>query len=284
MAKVRLAAAACGVALVLLLAGTSLVALARRPVRNPVVASGLSANLTGGTIVRIMGVSAYPPDENSWFTADGHPIDLPDERLLQANAPTAVPPHYVLAMTIERPPSDVMRLHVAGSVAGSNIALKDADRITLVCLFAMGDPSASTANIQLGIADNEWRTIAQNEAPQRPLRVERTELGAIEFQPIEPEADGSQIVVRHPPSQVPTQMAVLDTAGQHHIPASIALTTLGAQAATRCTFHVPPDDVQKVLLQARTFSQFVDGSEISLERGRITTPTMSARAAESPKR
>jgi hypothetical protein len=295
MSRMKLAAAA-GVAVLLLLCATTIFAFtrrsspapARRVARPPVAASpGASASQpdfsvalggVGGT-VRFLGASPYPADQSSWFSADGRPIELPDARLLNVNLPTAVPPNYEVALRIDHPPSDVMRLHVGGSVAGANDLIRDGDAIIVACVFTVMN-SPDSASMELAIAGSGWKTIATNDRPPEPALRDTTQIGPIEFEPVAAEAGSTRVVARHGPLNDPHQIVVIDDAGHEHGPTHIAVQTLGPKLTTACTFDVEPEHIAKVAFQLRPITQRVRLDDISLTAGATTHPRMSVSASE----
>ena len=190
--RIKLAAAACTCVL-LLLAVTSLVARSRdistplisHPMRSVPgqpgdawVAAGVkpdpasqpefSINVGDGSTVRILGISTFPPDADSWFAANGAAIPAPDDRLIDRadTLPNAVPPQFMVAVRIDHPSSDSVRLHVQGSDAGSNIVINDADAMIILCPFSYSQPPTG-ASMELGITDSKWRTLAKNDQPAK---------------------------------------------------------------------------------------------------------------------
>ena len=280
LARVKLTAGAAALLLLLLLTTTSLVALARRaPSLAPARVSPVYAiNLDARSSVRLLGVSPYPPDARSWFAADGTRIDLPDERLLDATAPTAVPPQYVLAARVANPGSDVIRLGVQGSVAGANVLIPDGDGIIVVCLFSfMNAPDRAT--IELGLADSAWRTIGSFERPREGFRGDAAGFGSVRFDRVQSnDSGGTTVVIRHRRAVDPYQLVVMDEADVPHAPLSVHVASFRPpDATTTCTFDVPPDAIRRVLLQAKPFTRVVDGSEISLRAANRTRPVLRVR-------
>jgi hypothetical protein len=284
MARVKLTAGAAALLLLALLTATSLVALARRaPSSAPARVQPLYAvNLDARTSVRILGISPFPPDARSWFAADGSPIDLPDARLLDATAQTAVPPQFVLAARVASPPSDLIRLGVDRSVAGANVLIPDGDGIIVVCLFSfMNAPDRAT--IELGLADSAWRTIGSFERPSEGSVHDASGFGPVRFDRIRSnDIGGATVVIRHRRADDPYQLVVFDESDVPHAPLSVHVASFPPpDVTTTCTFDVPPDEIKRVVLQAKPFTRFVDGSEISLRASHRTRPTLRVREGAS---
>jgi RNA polymerase sigma factor (sigma-70 family) len=284
-ARVKLAAGAAVLLLLALLTATSLVALARRAAAPAPARAHLplyAINLDARTNVRILGVSPYPPDARSWFAPDGTPVDLPDERLLDATAQTAVPPQYVLAARVANPGSELVRLGVQRSVAGANVLIPDGDGIIVVCLFSfMNVPDRAT--VELGLADSAWRTTGSFERPVEGAVHDVYGFGSVRFERIRPnDTGGTNIVIRHGRFNDPYQLVVIDEAGAAHAPLSVHVASFPPpDVTTTCTFDVSPDEVARLLLQAKPFTRFVDGNEISLRAGNETRPTLRVRDGAS---
>lgn len=294
LSRMKLAAAV-GVAALLLLCVTTIFAFsrrsspapARRIARSPMVASpaapasqpDFSIALRGGGKVRFLGASPYPAEEGSWFSADGQPIELPDARLLNVNLPTAVPPNYEVALRIDHPPSDVMRLHVGGSVAGANDLIRDGDGMIVICVFTLMNPPDSVT-MELALANSGWKTMAVNDRPLESALRDTTGIGPIEFEPVAADAAGTKVTARHGPMNDPHQIVVIDDAGHEHGPTHIAVQTLGSKLTTVCTFDVQPERIAKAAFQVRPITQRVRFDDISLTTGVTTRPRMSVSASE----
>ena len=283
LARVKLTAGAAALLLMILLTATSLVALARRaPSPAPQrVHTAYAIDVDARTSVRILGVSAYPPDARSWFAADGAPIDVPDERLLEVSAQTAVPPQFVLAARVANPTSNLLRLGVDRSVAGANVMLHDGDGMIVVCLFSfMNAPDRAT--IELGLADGAWRTVASFDRPYDSLTRRLPNFGDVRLTPVQPnDAGGSTLVIRHRRVGDPYQLVAIDAAGREHGPTHVHVASFPPpHVTTTCAFDVPPGEVARVLLQTRPFTRLVDVTDVSLRAGTITRPVLTVRANE----
>jgi hypothetical protein len=249
-------------------------ALALSPASPPVYQVGFDGT---ATTVQLLGASPYPVESNSWFAANGQPVELPDTRLLGVQLATAVPPQYQVALRIVRPGSKMMRLHVDRADAGSNAIFADGnDAFLLVCVFSFSTPQ-QTAKLELGIADGRWETVAESDRPGESFQLDVADLGSVTFEPIEAADDGgTKVAVARTRMDNPQQLVVIDDAGREHTPGSVAVQILG-MVTTTCTFDVPPDRVAKVGLQTQRFTRFVDVADASLESGRITHPIMTVR-------
>jgi RNA polymerase sigma factor (sigma-70 family) len=293
--RVKLAAAV-GVAALLLLCVTSMLAYAKRtasssPPRHamnspqaarapgvtaPTSQPDYSIALSDGATVRFLGASPFPADEGSWFSADGRAIELPDARLLNVNLPTAVPPNYEVALRIEHAPPDGMRLHVAGAVAGANEVIRDGDATILVCVFTlMGSPDS--ANLELGIANSRWKTVATHDRPRESQELVAPQIGPVSFEPVVEEGRGATVIARHRPFEDPHQIIAIDQAGKEHLPTHIAVQTLGPTITTACTFDLPPQRIAKAAFQIRPFTRLVQIQDVALRAGNATHPQLSVR-------
>jgi hypothetical protein len=277
LARARHVASAC-VALVLLIGVIApLLTRANSPGKRiaTIVAPVFSTQIGANTSVQILGVSSFPPSNDTWFAADGTPIDLPHPNLLGQSFQTALPPQFAVAVRIDHPTSDLMRVEVPGSVSGSNMEVAhENDQMIVMAVFSFSSERIAT-DLRLAIADGSWQTIATNESPR-----ESTSLpGQVGFDAIaDSESGGTKVVVRHPPIRDPFQLVVVDDGGRQHAPLSIAVQSM-RQITTTCTFDVPADNVEKILLQTKPFTRVVEASEVSLERGRKTRPQLAVRDA-----
>ncbi|MBC8107102.1 MAG: sigma-70 family RNA polymerase sigma factor [Anaerolineae bacterium] len=282
--RAKLAVAMSVVAL-LLIGVTTILAFARHGpsiARSPApIIPPLALSIGPATRVDFLGASIYPPDANSWLSAGGGPIALPDERLLNVSLPTAVPPQYEVAVRVERPTSEVMRLHVAGSDAGSNMMYHDGDAIVVVAVFSFGT-SRDTAKMELAIADGDWKTLASNDRPNQSTRVDVPGVGSIAFDAITSDDDATtSIIVRHGRLADHHQLVAMDLDGAAHVASQMAVTILSPSLNSRCQFDLPTDRIARIVLQTRPFSRFVDFDEISLGPDRLTKPTIKLRNATS---
>lgn len=284
-------AIAMGIVALMLIGVTSILAYTRHvgaPIsRSPVPVNPLALQIGQATRVEFLGASTYPPDANSWIAAGGEPIALPDDRLLNVNLQTAVPPQYEVAVRVERPTSEVMRLHIAGSDAGSNMTYHDGDAIVVVAVFSFSS-SVDTAKMELAIADGEWKTLASNDRPNQPARVDVAGIGSISFDAITGDGNATSVIVRHGRLADHHQLVAIDRDGGEHVATNMAVTVFPPNLISKCEFDLPADRIARIVLQTRPFSRSVDFDEIALTADRRTHPTIKLRdmttAPENTKR
>ncbi|CAN5590684.1 hypothetical protein BH09PLA1_BH09PLA1_29810 [soil metagenome] len=273
--RVRIAAAIA--ALLVLIGVTSIVAFTHRAPSRLLTASppALAVRIGSSTNVEFIGASTYPPARDSWFSADGSSINLPDDRLLDVNLPTAVPPQYEVAVRIDRPRSEAMRLHVDGSDAGSNMMYHDGDALVMVAVFSFGSPR-DTAKLELAIADGPWSSVAANDQPDRVARLD-TNFGVVAFNPIATVEAGAAVVVQHERFDGQHQLVAIDRDGGEHIASAMSVSMLGPRPISNCRFDLPPEAIARIVLRTRPFSRFVDFEDVSLSADRPTKPTIKLR-------
>ena len=90
----------------------------------------------------------------------------------------------------------------------------------------------------------------------------------------------SQVAVEHAFTEDPVQLIATDADGKEHSPTDINVLILPANVTMRCTFDLPADSIQKVLLQSKPFVTFVDMIALVARGGVTTQPRLSVRRAK----
>lgn len=233
------------------------------------------------TKAHLLGVSTYPPGDDTWFAFNGEPIDAPEQRATGGQVHAQPAPEYQIAFRLEKPASTAVRLHVEGAtVAANHISTDDNGEMFLVSAFALGAP-AKVAKVRLGFATSEWKTLAASERPTEPLQADGGEgVGQILFQPIEADDGGAKVTFEHGELDDPHRYVAIDDKDKEHEAGKVNVRSDGQAVSTTCTFDVAPDKVKKVLFQSRKFTKVVEISDISLEKGHATRPKVEVREAK----
>jgi hypothetical protein len=233
------------------------------------------------TKVYLLGVSSYPPDNDSWFAFNGEPIEMPDQRVIVNNIMAQPQPEHEVAFRLEKPRETAVRIMIDGAtVCANSIRNDDTGETILVSAFSLAN-AAKTAKVEIGFADSEWKTVAASERPAEATQVDAgADVGAVTIQPIEAEDSGSKVVFEHAQIRDPHRYVALDAADKEYEAHKVAVRSDGQTVSTTCTFEVAPEKVKKVLFQTRTFTKVLDVSDISLEKGHATQPKIEVRDAK----
>jgi RNA polymerase sigma factor (sigma-70 family) len=243
----------------------------------PATQPGTTIDVSERVRIHLMGVSTFPPDADSWFAFNGQPIDLPDEKILNARVNATPEPQNVVALRVEKPESATVRLQVQG--AEMNAVSQDGDDMgtILVSAFRLGDgANAKTATIEIGISEKGWNTIATYDKLTEPAEVQ-TDVGVLSFDPMDSADRGARVEVRHESIDSPTQMVAIDEAGKEFKASNINVRGDGQTWTTTCDFEIPGERVKKVLFQTRSVGKIVQVSDISLEKGQVTEPKIQVK-------
>lgn len=292
LSKIKLAAAACAACVLVGTAAVPVISHARSSANNAITLSAQSAPTTApakiieiadGATLEILGLSKYPPDEDSWFAMTGERIPMPEGAPRDTNMRTEPMVDHCIAARMQLPADAIMRIEVLGSRVSGVSQRREGNQADIECGFAMEDESSKTVNIRYGVSLGGWETLAGNDAPAAEHRVELEKLGEVNFYPIEAAdrdgKDGSSVAIEHAAIDDPIQLVVITEQGEQ-ICQNINVNSNGQIVTTTCTFDVPPDQVKRVLLQIRRFTKIVDLRDVSLEAGHVTKPTITVRDAK----
>lgn len=240
-----------------------------------------TTDVAPGVQVDFLGVSSYPPDEQSWFSIAGEPIDVPEPRLLESRVQTTRPPEHQLALRVRMPKGAVTVMDIENASLASHSHMDvDGDYI-LLSSFALQDP-AETVSIRLGIATSDWKTIAAADGFADPVDTDAGEYGVITLMP--PEKDnlvgGTKVEVHHRTIKLPYHLIVTDASGKEHVSHNVNVNRTNDDCVSSYTFELPQDQIKKAEFQIREFDKFVEASEISLSSGRKTTPRIRVTDAD----
>ena len=240
-----------------------------------------TADVDDKTKVTILGMTSYPPGEDTWFAANGEPIDCPRPSLLEGgHQMRANPaPQHAILLKIDKPESTVVRMQVEDSTTVANMQVNDNGETLLMCAFLLnGNPETFSFNV--GLSDKAWKTVAASEKPTEATTFDAADIGAVSFHPIEAsDDDGCKVAAEYAMIRTPTQMIVIDDTGKEYQAENINVQSDGQNATTTCTFKCPADKVKQVHLQTREFNKHVEVTGVSMEKGHTTKPEMKVTEA-----
>jgi hypothetical protein len=191
-------------------------------------------------------------------------------------------PDHAIAIKIDKPDATVVRMHIDGTTTMANMQMRDNDETILLCAFNLnGDPESLT--FRLGIADEAWKTVAANEKPTEEAAFDAPGVGQVTFHPIEGDGEGCKVIADYPSIKIPNHIIVVDQDGKEYETTNINQQSDGQNNTTTCTFPCPADKVKAVLLQTREFTKFVEASDVSLEKGKMTKPVLKVVEAKEGK-
>jgi hypothetical protein len=234
-----------------------------------------TAEVNDKTKVTILGVSSYPPDEDTWFAADGTPIECPRPSLLNAghNVRANPAPDYAVAVKIDKPESTVVRMEINNAPVVANSQVRDDDETIMLCAFRL-DNASPEFSFRVGISDTPWKTVAASETPTEQTTFDAADIGQVTFEPIDSDGQGCKVEASYPAIRTPNHIIVIDDAGKEHISQNINIRSDGQNHTATCTFDCPAEKVKQVRLQTREFNKHVEASGISLEKDHKTEPVM----------
>ncbi|MBC8106173.1 MAG: sigma-70 family RNA polymerase sigma factor [Anaerolineae bacterium] len=250
----------------------------------PATQPGLSVEVNDKTKVEILGLTAYPPAEDTWFAANGEPIDCPRPSLLQnAHTMHAVPaPDTALIIKIDKPESTAVRMEIDGATTVANMQMNEDGETLLMCAFNLNN-SPQDFSFRVGISDAPWKTVAASEKPTEATTFDAADIGAVSFQPVEADDDGCKVIAEYAMIRTPNHIIVIDDAGKEYAADNINVQSDGQHATTTCNFKCPADKVKQIHLQTREFNKYVEASNVSLEKGHLTKPVIKAVDAKEGK-
>jgi hypothetical protein len=259
---------------------TTLVETQTPPASQP----AFGAEVNEKTKVEILGLTTYPPGDDTWFAANGQPIDIPRESFAgSAHNIHAMPaPDMAMAIRVQKPDTSVVRMHIGGATTLANMQMNDNGETILLCAFSLENSPKSLA-FRVGIAEGAWKTVAASENPSEQSAFDAPNIGQVTFQPLEADNDGCKVIAEHPMIDEPNHIIVVDQAGKEYETENINQQTDGQNTTTTCTFKCPPDKVKQVLFQTRQFTKFVEATDVSLEKSHMTQPVLKVVDAKEGK-
>jgi RNA polymerase sigma factor (sigma-70 family) len=261
---------------------TTLLTTSSEPATAP-AAANYTGKISDDTRVEFLGVSPYPPDENSWFSISGQKIDLPAREVLEQEL-HETPLEHVLLMRVFRPKSTVVANFIDGAMIASNAHLDSGAEgsYLLVSRFKLQTP-ADTVSVRLGFATADWKPIARSDNPQQQTELDAGEYGQIVFMPPEPDGlmGGTKIEVHHQAIDIPNQLVVVDADGKEHTSHNVNVNRTNDDVVSSHSFgELAVERIKSVTLQVRGFDKFVEAKEISLSEEHPTTPQITVRDAK----
>jgi hypothetical protein len=237
------------------------------------------------TKVRFLGVSKFPPHEESWFTIAGEPADPPP---LPANArpgESNVPPEFQAVFEITKPRDVVVMLQVHdGMMVMNNNSNTEGDRggeMFIVSSFTLQGPR-KTADFTLGFSTQGWQTVGTFDAPGADEGgIDTDQHGHFQFAPVREDDQGRAVVeVTHAESREPLRIAAIDEAGKEVISNHVNVNGDGDTCTGTYTFELKPERVKKLAVQARKFDKVMEVQDVSLSPDNPTEPKISVRDAD----
>ena len=242
------------------------------------------AEVSDNTRIEILGLTSYPPGDDTWFAANGEPIDCPRPSLADSGHRIhAMPaPEYGLAIRVEKPDTSVVRMQIDDTVTMANMQMQDDSETLLLCAFSLNGKPDSLA-FRVGISDGAWKTVAASETPDEQSAFDAPNIGQVTFEAIEGDGNGCTVVAAHPAIKIPNHIIVVDEAGKEYETQNINQQSDGQNVTTTCTFEIAPEKVKQVLLQTRDYTKFVEATNVSLEKGHTTKPEIKVVDAKEGK-
>ena len=246
--------------------------------------------------IHILGVSPFEGGTDSWFSISGQPIKPPEVELPECNMMMNPPPTHQILLRIEKPDSVMTRVRVVGGFGGGGGGgfggwlgkNKPSDIVLSSFTPAEGQ---TTATLEIKIAQEDWKTIVTNDKCQEGGDFDTKDYGTFSFQPVEdggmdpggfpgmPARAGqplATVTVSHGNIAGFQRIVVVDKEGKIHANQGMSMQSNGGgQAQSTYHFDLHAADVKQVLVQVRRFNKMVEVKDISVEKGRITKPTVS---------
>ena len=82
-------------------------------------------------------------------------------------------------------------------------------------------------------------------------------------------------------SRPPYQLVAIDHDSRAHPPVNMNVMTLPPNVTTTSTFDLPPEQISRLELQAKSFTRFVDATDVALRQGVASHPRLSVRTMPS---
>jgi RNA polymerase sigma factor (sigma-70 family) len=283
MAKVKLAAAACA-AIVFggAVTGAAIHQITAPPPSATVAASAtlamgpFEAKASDKLEAEFLGVNNWGAGGKGWWAIDGSKID--DPRGPFANEGLRARPDTTHQAV----------LHVRGSDlnGGYSVRIPKATRANLYDLTPSRDEAyllipfavskdVKSVDIELSLADGEWKTIAtaENRPGGMPLGDHETEYGGVVFTHIdEVQGGGSCIYVAHNIKGPQFEVFATDAQGNEHRAGNINGGPVGNFNAIRFDFPIAPDEVTGVVAKVRPYNKKVIAKNVTLDPSNPTKP------------
>jgi RNA polymerase sigma factor (sigma-70 family) len=241
--------------------------------------------------VHVVGVSPYPGDANSWWSAAGNPIGMPDVKIPRSTFQGNPPPSREIVLRIEKPDSVLSRPTVLAtggmmgfSSVGGNLPGENPQEISVISFTPQPDAKTITLNVRFAEAD--WQTIVTDDKPGADGDFDTKDYGKFHLQAVDEEelpsfaSDRSRaagkklptVAVLHGHVADPMRIVVVDDAGKIHQNQGNAQSSMNGQQQDSDRFDLPLASIKQVLIQVRPFTKKLEVTDISLMPGQTTSP------------
>ncbi|MBC8108105.1 MAG: sigma-70 family RNA polymerase sigma factor, partial [Anaerolineae bacterium] len=288
MWKVKLATAACA-AVVATSAVTataihqmsSIIApavVASSAVLATVAPESFEVQISDATTVQFLGIAKWGASDDEWFGIDGQKIEDPrgpwsNQQMrtregMTHQAVVLVTSHGVGAGTLARIPK--------AKISDSFVLTPDAERAFWLIPFSIV-PGATSVDIDILVADGEWKTVVTAEHTQvgRPAGGYETEVGGIAFTHVSENPRnnaGSVVYVAHEVKDQQFTVIAIDSQGNEHGCDDIYSDRLGGFSTARYEFGLPPDQIKSFVAKVRPYSKRVVAKNVTLDPAKPMKP------------
>ncbi|CAN5481592.1 hypothetical protein BH09PLA1_BH09PLA1_01890 [soil metagenome] len=286
MWKMKLAAAACAA----IVAGGAVTATAIQHMgtsaaptvaMSSVLASApFEAQVSDATQVQFLGVAKWGATADEWFAIDGSKVEDPRGPFASENlrARPGVTHQAMLLISGHELAGGYSVQVPQASSANMYDLTPDDNRAFLLIPFTV-PPERAGVDIELLIADGEWKTIVTAEnRPGNSLGNHETEAGGVALTHItEGERGGSVVYLAHEVKSQQVDVVAIDPQGNERRTQNYYGGQVGGFNAIRCEFDLPPDQITALVVKVRPFNKRVTARNVTLDPAKPTKPVIEVK-------
>ena len=284
MAKLKLAAAACaaivfggavtGAAIHQIgAAGTPAVATSSFVALGPQAFGAQASDKLEG---QFLGVNKWNAGAKGWWAIDGSKTDDPRGPFVRFNGrPNGEPTHQIV-LRVTGPAGGGYSVDIPGvtKLAVWDLTPSDDEAFLLVPFTAPKDKK--TIDVDLLLADGEWKTLATSEHEQgQPLDPATTEMGGVAFTHISETRNGHAMVyVAHDITYDDGQFEVfaVDAQGTDHRCINVDGRRVGSFYAINYVYDIPPEQITALAVKVRPYNKKLTAKDVTIDPTNPTKP------------
>jgi hypothetical protein len=239
-----------------------------------------TTEVDANTKVEFLGVSKFPPTEESWHSIAGQPIDPPifptEDVVVRGERP-----EYQCVVLVTRPRGTVVQIQWpdGNMVTNNNSTNADADQQVvetfLISSFTLHDARKVTG-LKLGFASKAWTALGAYDRPDEDGGIDTEKFGRFSFAALRDDDRGRAVLEAvHADSKEPLRVVAIDAEGKEHESNSVNLDGDGNTCTATYAYDIPSEKVKKLVAQARPFSKVLEVKELSLSPENPTEPKIT---------
>jgi RNA polymerase sigma factor (sigma-70 family) len=240
------------------------------------------------TSVEILGAAKLPADDDGWISPTGVPLPDPEDPF----ADLATPPQWALdaqvLLRLRHPKSTLISTQIIGSAvdasadrdpratapAPTTAPADDGDVVKIVRVVFRLQKPADRFGMRFYVTDQPWKTLLTNDAPGDQANFQSEKFGEFRMQPIRQQEDHAVVDVEYAEFPGTLRLFAIDAQGVEHVNVDNTFNTDGHDVVANFILPLPPEQVAKLRLEIRPFTNIIEVTNLAFSRGVTTVPVV----------